>query len=49
MKVGDASEADILEAADKALETVTNVGGTDIADVLSAVAGVESAVASVEY
>ena len=42
MKVGDASESDILEAADKALETVTNVGNTDIADVLSAVASVES-------
>lgn len=43
---GDAYEADILEAADKALETVTNIGGTDIADVLSAVATVETGLAS---
>lgn len=43
---GDAYEADILEAADKALETVTNVGNTDIADVLSAVASLEAKAAT---
>ena len=39
---GDALNAEILAAADKALETVTNVGNTDIAGVLSAVASVEA-------
>lgn len=43
---GDAYEADILEAADKALETVSNVGNTDIANVLSAVASVEARIDS---
>lgn len=46
VEAGDAYEAEILEAADKALETVTNVGNTDLADVMSAVAGVEARVDS---
>lgn len=48
VEVGDAYESDILEAADKALETVTNVGGTDIADVMSSVATVEARLGEIE-
>ena len=47
IKIDCATKANILEAADKALTTVTNVGNTDIAGVLSAAAGVEAAIAGV--
>ena len=46
---GDAMEADILSAADKAVDgTVTNVGSTDMADILSALSRLEAQIRVVE-